>query len=145
MKRFLKNFTPDRIFAICLMLAAGGAFAASLLLALSKADRNATVFPLAVSAAFLLFSILNTVFTFCRKQDAPRGSLSSVLWVGALLLGFSAGLLLHVPFWLLCPVFLFVSSFVVLKQKWLPSLLAALITTGFVYLVFAVLFRVPLP
>lgn len=145
MKRFLKNFTPDRIFAICLLLASGGAFAASLLLALSKADRNATMFPMVVSSAFLLFAALNVVFCFRKKTDAPRGSLSSVLWIGAGLLGFGAGLLLHVPFWVLCPVFLFVGSFVVLKQKWLPSLLSAAVTTGLVYLVFAVLFRVPLP
>ena len=145
MRRFLKNFTPDRIFAICLLLTSGGALAASILLATSKADRNAATFPLVVSVAFLLFAVLNVVFSFRRRNDAPRGSLSSVLWIGALLLGLCAGLLLRVPFWILCPVFLFVASFVVLKQKWLPSLLAAAVTTGLIYLVFAVLFRVPLP
>lgn len=145
MKRFFKNFTPDRIFAILLTLGSCGAFLASLLLMLSGADRNATVFPLAVSSAFLFFSTLNLIFAIRRQYDAPRGSLSSVLWVCALLLGLCAGLLLHVPFWILCPVFLFVASFIVLKQKWLPSLLSAAITTGLIYLVFAVLFRVPLP
>ncbi len=145
MKRFLKSFTSDRIFAILLLLDSCGAFPASLLLMLSGADRNATVFPLVVSSAFLLFAVLNVIFAFRRASDAPRGSLSSVLWVCALLLGLCAGLLLHVPFWILCPVFLFAASFVVLKQKWLPSLLSAAITTGLIYLVFAVLFRVPLP
>ena len=145
MNRFFKSLTPDRIFAIALLLGSGGALFAALGLALSGTDRNAFVFPLAVSAAFLLFAALNVVFAFHRAAEAPRGSLSSVLWVGVLLLGLCAGLLLRVPFWILCPVFLFVASFVVLKQKWLPSLLSAAITTGLVYLVFAVLFRVPLP
>ena len=62
-----------------------------------------------------------------------------------LLLGVGAALLLHVPFWIVCPVFLFVACFVILRQKWLPSLLVAVLTTGAVYLVFAVLLRVPLP
>ncbi len=145
MKRFFKIFTADRIFAIVLLLASGGAFAAALVLQYQNPGVGAGMFPLAVASCFLLFSALNVLFTFRKKTDAPRGSLSSVLWVGALLLGFCAGLLLHVPFWVLCPVFLFVASFVVLKQKWLPSLLSAAIVTGLLYLVFAVLFRVPLP
>ena len=145
MTRFLKNFTSDRIFAILILLASGGAFSASLVLLCTGTERNAVVFPLAVSAAFLLFASLNVIFAFRRTDGAPRGSLTSVLLICALLAGLCAGLLLHVPFLILCPVFLFVSSFVVLKQKWLPSLLSALITTGLIYLVFAVLFRVPLP
>ncbi len=145
MRRFLKSFTSDRILALALLLASCGAFCAALNLRLSDNAVNAGTFPLIVSAAFLLFSGLNTVFAFRKKADAPKGSLSSVLWVGALLLGLSAGLLLHVPFWIVCPVFLFVASFAVLKQAWLPSLLSAAVTTGLIYLVFAVLFRVPLP
>ena len=144
-KRFLQNFTSDRIFAILLLLASGGAFTAALLLQIKEGGVGAGAFPLAVASSFLLFALLNVVFSFRRRIDAPRGSLSSVLWVGALLLGLCAGLLLRVPFWILCPAFLFLASFVVLKQKWLPSLLSAAITTGAVYLIFAVLFRVPLP
>lgn len=145
MKRFFQIFTPDRILAIVLLLAAGGALWASVALQLNHPGVGAGVFPLVVASCFLLFALLNTVFAFRKKAEAPRGSLSSVLWVGALLLGLCAGLLLRVPFWILCPVFLFVASFVVLKQKWYFSLLSAAVTTGFVYLVFAVLFRVPLP
>ncbi len=145
MKRFLHSFTPDRIVAVVLLLCAGGAFAAALVLQLSHGGVGAGTFPLAVASGFLFFAGLNLVFAFRQRTDAPRSSLSSVLWVGALLLGLCAGLLLHVPFWIVCPVFLFAASFAVLQQKWLPSLLSAAITTGFVYLVFAVLFRVPLP
>lgn len=145
MKRFFKSFTPDRIVALALLLGACGAFAAALVLELSHGGVGAGTFPLAVASCFLFFAALNLLFAFRKTADAPRGSLSSVLWVGALLLGLCAGLLLHVPFWIVCPVFLFVASFVVLKQNWLPSLLAAALTTGLVYLVFAVLFRVPLP
>lgn len=145
MKLLPKNFTSDRIFAILLLPASGGALYASLHLMLSVKDRNAYIFPLIVSAAFLLFAVLNAAFAFRKASDAPRGSLSSVLLVGLLLLGLCAGLLLRVPFWIVCPVFLFIASFVVLKQKWLPSLISAAVTTGLLYLVFAVLFRVPLP
>ena len=145
MKRLLRIFTADRIFAVALLLASGGAFAAALSLQLRESGVGAGTFPLVVASCFLLFAALNVVFVFRTKAGAARGSLSSVLLTGALLLGFCAGLLLHVPFWILCPVFLFVASFVVLKQKWLPSLLSAAITTGLIYLIFAVLFRVPLP
>lgn len=145
MKRFLKSFTPDRIVALLIALAAGGAFAASLELELRHAGVNAGLFPLLAASAFLLFSVLNAIFVFRTEQGAPRGSLGSVLWVGLLLIGVAAALLLHVPFYIVCPVFLFVASFVVLKQKWYASLIAAAATTGFVYLVFALLLRVPLP
>lgn len=145
MSRQANNRISDRVFAALLLLAGGGAFAAALVLKLRSPGVGAGTFPLIVGAAFLLFAVLNVIFTFRTASDAPRGSLSSVLWIGALLLGLSAGLLLHVPFWIVCPVFLFVASFVVLKQNWLPSLLSAAITTGLIYLVFAVLFRVPLP
>lgn len=145
MKRFLKSFTADRIVAALLLLAACGAFAASLVLQCRHAGVNAGLFPLIVSSAFLLFSVLNVVFVCRTAPEQPRGSLGSVLWVGLLLLGVCAALLLHVPFWLVCPVFLFVASFAVLKQSWLASLIAAAATTGLVYLVFALLLRVPLP
>ena len=145
MKRFLQNFTSDRIFAIILLLASCGAFSAALLLQLREGGIGAGTFPLVVASCFLLFALLNVVFSFRKRIDAPRGSLSSVLWIGALLLGLCAGLLLHVPLWVLSPVFLFLASFVVLKQKWLPSLLSASVTTGLIYLILAVLFRVPLP
>ena len=138
MKRFFKIFTADRIFSLLLLLAAGGAFCASLVLQIRNPGVQAGTFPLTVSAAFLLFSILNVIFSFRAEAQRPKGSLSQVLWVCALLLGVGAALLLHVPF-------LFVASFVVLKQKWYVSLVAAAATTGFVYLVFAVLFRLPLP
>ena len=145
MKRFFKIFTADRIFSLLLILAAGGAFCASLVLQIRNPGVQAGTFPLTVSAAFLLFSILNVIFSFRAEAQRPKGSLSQVLWVCALLLGVGAALLLHVPFYIICPVFLFVASFVVLKQKWYVSLIAAAATTGFVYLVFAVLLRLPLP
>ena len=145
MKRFLKSFTPDRIVALLLLVAAGGAFAASLVLQLRRPGVDAGLFPLIVASAFILFAALNTVFVFRTDDAHPRGSLSSVLWVALLLIGVGAALLLHVPFYVLCPVFLFVASFVVLKQKWYTALIAAAATTGFVYLVFALLLRVPLP
>ena len=135
----------ERIFVILLLLAGIGACVASVLLQLKTKGANAGTFPLIVSAAFVLFAVLNVIFVFRTASHAPRGSLSTVLWMMLLLCGVCAALLLHVPFWIVCPVFLFVASFVVLKQKWLPSLLAAALTTGLVYLVFAVLFRVPLP
>ena len=145
MRRFFKSFTSERIVALALLLASGGAFAAALALQLSHGGVGAGTFPLAVASCFVIFAALNTVLTFLHPTDAPRGPLSSVLLIGAMLLGLCAALLLHVPFWVVCPVFLFAASFIVLKQKWLPSLLSAAITTGFIYLVFAVLFRVPLP
>ena len=145
MKRFLKNFTSDRIFAIALLLASFGTFPAALLLQMREGGVGAGTFPLVIASCFLLFALLNVIFSFRNRFDGPRGSLSSVLWIGALLLGLCAGLLLLVPFWVLCPVFLFVASFVVLKQRWLFSLLSAAVTTGLIYLIFAVLFRVPLP
>ena len=145
MKRFLKSFTPDRIVALLLLMAAGGAFAASLVLQIRRPGVDAGIFPLFVSAAFLLFAALNTVFVFRTNAARPRGSLSSMLWIALLLAGAAAALLIHVPFYIVCPVFLFVASFVVLKQKWYASLIAAAVTTGFVYLVFALLLRVPLP
>ena len=145
MKRLKDIFTSDRIVALALHFAALGAFVAALLLKLTHDGVGAGTFPLVVACCFLFFSALNAVFAFRAKTDAPRGSLSSVLWIGALLLGLCAALLLHVPFWIVCPVFLFVASFVVLKQKWLSALIAAVVTTGLIYLVFAVLFRVPLP
>ena len=145
MKRFLKSFTPDRIVALLLLVAAGGAFAAALVLQLHRPGVDAGLFPLLVASAFVLFAALNTVFVFRTNAERPRGSLSSVLWVGLLLVGVAAALLLHVPFYIVCPVFLFVASIVVLKQKWYASLIAAAVTTGFVYLVFALLLRVPLP
>ncbi len=140
-----QNNIADRIFALVLLCAGVGACIASLLLQLKTAGVNGGTFPLIVSGFFVLFAILNIVFVFRTKPDAPRGSLSTVLWMMLLLCGVGAALLLHIPFWAVCPVFLFVACFVILKQKWLPSLLVAAITTGAVYLVFAVLFRVPLP
>lgn len=145
MNRFSKSFPSDRIFALLLLFAAGGAFCASLILQLRQGGVGAGTFPLAVSSAFVIFSVLNVVFAFRAKADRPRGSLTPVILTIALLLGVCAALLLHVPFWIVCPIFLFVASFVVLKQSWIASLIAAAATTGFVYLVFAVLFRVPLP
>ena len=139
------NRITDRILAILLLLAGIGACAASLLLQLSTEGVNGGTFPLIVSGAFVLFAVLNVIFVFRAAPSQPRGSLSSAVWVMLLLCGVCAALLLHVPFWIVCPVFLFVASFVILKQKWLPSLIAAAAVTGFVYLVFAVLFRVPLP
>ena len=140
-----QNNTADRIFAILLLLAGAGAFAASVVLQTRSNVVNAGTFPLIVSALFVLFSALNVIFVFRAAPHAPRGSLSTVLWIMLLLCGVCAALLLHVPFWIVCPVFLFVSCFVVLKQRWLPALLAAALTTGAIYLIFAVLFRVPLP
>ena len=145
MKRFLKSFTPDRIVALMLLLSACGAFTASLLLQNKHPGVNAGVFPLLVASAFVLFSVLNVIFVFRTKPSQPRGSLGSVLWIALLLCGAAAALLLHVPFYVVCPVFLFVASFVVLKQKWYAALIAAAATTGLVYLVFALLLRVPLP
>ena len=145
MKRAPNNSIADRILALALLLAACGAFAASLVLQLRHTGVNAGLFPLIVSSAFVLFAVLNVIFVFRSAVNTPRGSLSTVLWVGLLLIGVCAGLLLHVPFYVLCPVFLFIASFVVLKQSWLASLIAAAATTGFVYLVFALLLRVPLP
>ena len=145
MKRFLKNFTPDRIVSLVLLLAASGAFAASLVLQLRHDGVGAGTFPLIVSAAFVLFAVLNVIFVIRAMPDRPRGSLSSVMWIALLLIGVASALLLHVPFCIICPVFLFVASFVVLKQSWIASLIAAAATTGFVYLVFALLLRVPLP
>ena len=139
-----RNIT-DRILALLLLFAGIGAFAASLILQLRTEGVNGGTFPLIVSALFVLFAILNVIFVFRTKAQAPRGSLSTVLWMMLLLLGVGAALLLHVPFWVVCPVFLFVACFVILRQKWLPSLLVAVLTTGAVYLVFAVLLRVPLP
>lgn len=140
-----ENRIADRIFAAALLLAGVGALILSIVLAVRTPGVNGGTFPLIVSAAWVLFGILNLIFVFCAKPDAPRGSLSSVLWMMLLLCAVGAALLLHVPFWVVCPVFLFVASFVVLKQRWLPSLIAAAVTTGAVYLVFAVLFHVPLP
>ena len=145
MKRFLKSFTPERIFALLLLLAACGAFCASLLLQMRTGGVNAGTFPLIVSSLFVLFAILNVIFSFRVEPSRPRGSLGTVLWIGLLLIGVCAALLLHVPFYIVCPVFLFVSCFVVLKQSWYASLIAAGAVTGFVYLVFALLLRVPLP
>ena len=145
MKRFLRNFTPDRIVSLVLLLAASGAFAASLVLQLRHDGVGAGTFPLIVSAAFVLFAVLNVIFVVRAMPDRPRGSLSSVMWIALLLIGVVSALLLHVPFCIICPVFLFVASFVVLKQSWIASLIAAAATTGFVYLVFALLLRVPLP
>ncbi len=140
-----KNRIPERVFAIVLLCAGVVAFTASLLLQRKTAGVNGGTFPLIVSALFVLFAILNVIFVFHAAPNAPRGSLSTVLWMMLLLCGVGVALLLHVPFWVVFPVFLFVACFVILRQKWLPSLLVAAITTGAVYLVFAVLFRVPLP
>ena len=139
------NRTAERIFAILLCAAGAAALAASVLLQLSSDGVNGGTFPLLVSAAFLLFAVLNLIFVFRSASSAPRGSLSTVLWMILLLAGVCATLLLHVPFWIVSPVFLFVACYAVLHQHWLKSLIAAAATTGLVYLVFAVLFRVPLP
>ena len=135
----------DRIFAAILLLAGIGACIASAILQRRSEGVNGGTFPLIVSALFVLFAILNLIFVFRTPPHAPRGSLASVLWMMLLLCGVGAALLLRVPFWIVCPVFLFVSCFVILRQKWLPSLIVSIVTTGAVYLIFAVLFRVPLP
>lgn len=139
------NRTAERIFAILLCAAGAAALAASVLLQISSDGVNGGTFPLLVSAAFLLFAVLNLIFVCRCAATTPRGSLSTVLWMMLLLAGVCAALLLHVPFWIVSPVFLFVACFVILRQTWLQSLIAAAATTGLVYLVFAVLFRVPLP
>ena len=140
-----KKSISERIFAILLLLAGIGACVASVLLQLKTRGANAGTFPLIVSAAFVLFAVLNVIFVFRTAPHAPRGSLSTVLWMMLLLCGVCAALLLHVPMWVICPVFLFIACFVILRQRLLPSLIAASVTTGAVYLIFAVLFRVPLP
>lgn len=140
-----KNSISDRIFALLLLAAGVAACVASVLLQRKTGGVSGGTFPLIVSAAFVLFAILNVIFVFRAAPHAPRGSLSTVLWMMLLLCGVCAALLLHVPFWIVCPVFLFLACFVILKQRWLPSLITAAVTTGAVYLVFAVLFRVPLP
>ena len=140
-----QNSITDRIFAILLLLFGIGAFVWSLFIQLRSSGVNGGTFPLIVSATWVLFAVLNVIFVFRADTHAPRGSLGTVLWMMLLLCGVGAALLLHVPFWIISPVFLFVASFVVLKQRWLPSLIAAVVTTGAVYLIFAVLFRVPLP
>ena len=145
MNRFLSRFSSNRIFSLLLLLAACGAFCASLILQLQTGGVHAGMFPLAVSSVFLLSAVLNVIFAFRAADDRPQGSLSKVLWMCVLLLGAGAALLLHVPFYVICPVFLFVSSFVILKQSWIASLIAAAAATGLVYLLFAVLFRLPLP
>ena len=145
MKRFLKSFTSDRIFALLLPLAACGAFCASLVLQLREGGVGAGVFPLIVSSAFVVFAVLNVIFAFRTAAAHPRGSMGTVLWIGLLLIGVCAALVLRVPFYIVCPVFLFVACFIVLKQKWYASLIAAAAATAFVYLVFALLLRVPLP
>ena len=139
-----KNIS-ERIFAILLLLGGVSACVLSVLLQLRSEGVNGGTFPLIVSGLFVLFGALNVCFVFRAAPSSARGSLSTVLWVMLLLCGVCAALLLRVPFWIVCPVFLFLASFAVLRQRWLPSLIAAAVTTGAVYLIFAVLFRVPLP
>ena len=139
------NSIGERIFALLLLAAGVSACAASVVLQLRTDGTNAGTFPLIVSALFVLFAVLNTIFVFRSAPHAPRGSLSTVLLIMLLLCGVCASLLLHVPLWNVCPVFLFFACFVILRQRLLASLITAFVTTGAIYLVFSVLLRVPLP
>ncbi len=134
------------IFAAALLLAALGFLVASIVLTVQgDGTVNGGTVPLVVSSLLAAACVWNFIVTMRQKSAEPSAPLGSVLWMLVALLGVVAALLLHVPFYLVCPVFLFVSCFFILHSSWWASLLTAAVTTGLSYLVFALLLRVPLP